>query len=378
MDLATCLEALTERMPESYERFAQDLPMAWVEMALKETGTATVRRRRLPSEMVVWLVIGMGLYRDRPITDLIDKLDLALPTATGKVMASSSIAEARARLGDAALESLFGKVAEAWGHGGARAHAWRGLALYGVDGTTLRVPDSDENSVFFGRMGSKARGLSGYPILRMVTLMALRSRLLVGVEFGPNKASEVVYAEALWAKVPNQSLTLVDRGFFGARVLLGLTRSGAERHWLTRAKSNFKWEVIETFGRGDELVEMQVSSEARRKDPTLPKSWRMRAIRYQRPGSEPQVLLTSLVDPKAYSKAEVTALYHERWEIETAFDELKTHLRGARIILRSKTPDLVRQEFYGLLMAHFAVRGLMHEIGSRARSGSDLASSRSG
>ena len=134
MTLSMNLEALSLQMPGSYERFAEDLPMAWVEAALAQAGTATVRRRRLPSEAVIWLVIGMGLFRDRPISDLVDKLDLALPTATGKVVASSSIAEARARVGKDALEWLFAKVATAWGHLGARTHGWRGLALYGVDG----------------------------------------------------------------------------------------------------------------------------------------------------------------------------------------------------------------------------------------------------
>ena len=127
-------------------------------------------------------MIGMGLFRDRPISDLVDKLDLALPTATGKVVASSSIAEARARVGKDALEWLFAKVATAWGHLGARTHGWRGLALYGVDGTTIRVPDSPENREFFGRMGSHERGPSGYPILRLVSLMALRTHRMVGAE----------------------------------------------------------------------------------------------------------------------------------------------------------------------------------------------------
>ena len=367
MKLATCLESLSERMPESYERFARDLPMEWVEMALSLTDTATVRRRRLPSEMVVWLVIGMGLYRDRPITDLVDKLDLALPIPSGKVMASSSVSEARARVGDAALEWLFGRVAETWGHLGARAHAWRGLALYGVDGTTLRVPDSAENTEFFGRMGSESRGFSSYPILRLVSLMALRSHLVVGAEFGPNLRSETVYAQALWPKVPDHSLTLVDRGFLSARVLLGLTRSGVDRHWLTRAKSTTTWTVVESFADGDDLVEMQVSSEARRADPTLPKTWRMRTIHYQQPGFQTQILLTSLVDSKAYPKREVVALYHERWELELAFDELKTEMLDREEAIRSRTVNGVFQEIWGLLIAYNLVRREMERVADEAK-----------
>jgi hypothetical protein len=366
MKLGACLDALAERMPQSYEHFARDLPMKWVETALKLTDTATVRRRRLPSEMVVWLVIGMGLYRDRAITDLVDKLDLALPGAGGTVMASSSIAEARARIGDAALELLFDMIADAWGHDGARSHAWRGLALYGVDGTTIRVPDSPVNSDFFGRMGSKARGESGYPIVRLVTLMALRSRLLVGAKFGPNATSETAYAADLWPRVPDQSLTIVDRGFFGARVLFGLTRSGQNRHWMTRAKSNLRWRVVKSLGPGDELVEMKVSAEARRVDPTLPATWQMRAVRYQRPGFEPQVLLTSLLDTKAYPRDELAALYHERWELELAFDEMKTEMLAREEAIRSRTVNGVYQELWGVLIAYNLVRREMERFADQA------------
>jgi hypothetical protein len=136
--------------PERIDQFQRDLPTEWIEEALYATGTATVRRRRLPSEQVVWLVLGMALMRDRPISDVVDKLDLALPR--------NGVAQARARLGDEPMEWLFLRSADAWAHESANRHRWRGLALYGVDGSTLRVPDSDENRDDFGGQSAGQAG----------------------------------------------------------------------------------------------------------------------------------------------------------------------------------------------------------------------------
>lgn len=228
-----------ELAPEQLRQFQRDLPAHWTDEALYATGTATVRRRRLPAEQVVWLVLGMALMRDRSIVDVVDKLDLALPN-NGKPepVARSAVAQARARLGDEPLVWLFLRSAAAWGHVSAHRHPWRGLALYGVDGSTLRVPDSDENRrCWAGQSAGKAgRGPSAYPQVRLAALMALRSHLLVGVSFGPYEHSEYIYAADLWPSVPDHSLTLVDRGFFAAAVLIALARDGLNRHWLTRAK----------------------------------------------------------------------------------------------------------------------------------------------
>ena len=120
-------------------------------------------------------------------------------------------------------------------------------------------------------------------------------------------------AEELWPLVPDHALTIVDRGFFSARTLIGLERGGIQRHWLTRARSDLASKRIERFAAGDELIELNVSREARLKDPALPTTWRMRAIRYQRRGFAPQLLLTSLLDPERYPADEIVAIYHERW-----------------------------------------------------------------
>ncbi len=311
MHLASSLDCITSLpVPEDWTGIQRDLDPAWIEAALLATGTATMRRRRLPAEQVVWLVIGMALFRDLSITEVATSLDLALPTPAGGPTASrSAVCKARSRLGDKPLAWLFERTADHWAHASADRHRWRGLALYGLDGTTLRVPDSDDNSSYFGYASGGDRGDSGYPLLRLVALMALRSHLIAGVAFGPHAPGEQTLAADLWSAIPDHSLTINDKNFLAAGTLLSLQHAGADRHWLVPAKKNSKWRRLERFGRGDELVEMNVSKEARRKNPSLPQTWTARAIRYQRKGFRPRTLLTSLVDSTRYPAAE-TAAHH--------------------------------------------------------------------
>jgi hypothetical protein len=341
---------------ELLPQFTASLDPEWIGEALQATGTATIRRRRLPAEQVVWLVIGMCLFRDLSMRELVATLDLALPGSRGIRVAPSSIVQARERLGDEPLRWLFERTAAAWSHASARAHAWRGLAVYGADGTTVRVPDSAENRAHFGGQNTRWDSTSGYPLVRLVTLMALRSHILAGARFGAYALSECVLADELWSTLPDHSLTIVDRGFFSARTLIGIERGGIQRHWLTRAKSTLVYTRIERFAVGDELIELNVSKEARQKDPSMPATWRMRAIRYQRRGFPPQILLTSLLDPKRYPAAEIVALYHERWEIELGYNEVKRVMLAREETTRSKSPKGVAQELWGLGIAYNLVR----------------------
>ena len=355
--------ALTAKLgPENFANFARHLDAAWIDEALLTTGTATLRKRRLPAERVVWLVIGMALIRDRPIAEVVRQLDLALPATDGTSgVAPSAIVQARARVGSDPLHMLFLRTSPEWGLRSAKADPWRGLSLFGVDGTTLRVPDTDENRAHFGSQKS-GRGQGGYPQTRLVSMMALRSHLIVDARFGPYGTDERRYAEHLWGSVPDDSLVLIDRGYLQANVLVPLHAGGSNRHWLTRAKSNSVWTVLKTFGPGDQLVEMTVSSEARRKDPTLPKTFQARAIRYQRKGYRPSTLLTSLVDSKRYPAEELRVLYHERWEIELGYGEVKTEMLQRLETIRSKSPAAVEQELWGLLIAYNLVRLEMERI----------------
>ncbi len=352
----------------AYKRLVASINPEWIEAALEATGTATLRKRRLPAEQVIWLVLGMALYRHQPIDGLAARLDIALPGVDDKLsVAKSALAQARARLGDEPLRWLFEKCSTKWALESARRHAWRGLSVFGVDGTTVRVPDSPQNRAHFGSQDAGAsRGVSGYPLSRVVTLMALRSHLLLDARFGPY-AAESHYAKDLWPRIPDDSVTLVDRGFLDAKILIPLAESGTSRHWLTRARSTSTYRFVKVLGDGDDLVEFDVSKEARRQDPTLPKTWKVRAIAYQRPGFAPQELLTSMLDSKRFPAKEIVALYHERWELELGYDEVKTDMLERQEAIRSKTPKGVAQELWAIGLAYNLVRLEMERVAAEAK-----------
>ena len=374
MDLAEALLQTGEgRAEASFALFAQTLDSEWIERALRATDKASVRRRKLPADYVIWLVIGMGLLRDRSIEEVVRHLDLVLPGSDRdrQTVSGGAIVQARDRLGPQPLAWLFKQTAGVWATASADEHRWRGLAVFGVDGTTLRVPDSPENDAEFGRPGtSRGEAAAGYPQLRLVALMVLRSHLLAALSVGPYRDGELTLAEKLWPKLPDRSLIIVDREFATYDLFQRLADPSRQRHWLTRAKTGRnapKLKTAQRLGPKDAIVELRPSHYTRHLNPALPEQLRMRAIRYQKRGFRPQTLLTSLLDPDAYPAAEIIALYHERWELELSFDEVKTHtLEREEASLRCKAPERIKQELWGLALAYNLVRLAMARVAKRA------------
>jgi hypothetical protein len=306
------------------------------------------------------MVVGMGLIRNAPIEWVVDKLELALPDKKGTLIAKSAISKARQRLGEDPLAYLFAATAAEWATRSADSHRWRGLAVYGLDGTTMRVADSPENRAAFG--GQKAgagRGDSGYPQVRVVAMMALRSHVLSAFRFADYHTGETTLARDIWNEVPEESLVIVDRNFLVKKDLIHLETSG-NRHWLSRTKVNTKWAIQEKLGKDDYLVEWDVHETG------LPRTWTLRAIHYKKKGFPRATLLTSLLDPEKYPAKELIALYHERWETEIGYDELKTHMLDRQEAIRSKTPSGVRQELWGIALAYNLVRVEMERVAEEA------------
>ena len=346
---------------ERLDELKRHIDPAWIEEALTWAGTVSMRRRRLPAEQVVWLVIGMALVRNLPIERVVDKLELALPDRKDSLVAKSAVSKARSRLGEDPLAYLFAATAAEWATRSAATDRWRGLALYGLDGTTMRVADSPENrAAFGGQRAGAGRGDSGYPQVRVVAMMALRSHLISGFRFADYGTGETTLARDIWREVPEESLVIVDRNFLVKKDLIHLETSG-NRHWLSRAKSNTKWAVREKLGRDDYLVEWDVHETG------LPTTWTLRAIRYKKKGFPPATLLTSLLNAEKYPAKELIALYHERWELEIAYDEMKTHMLERQETIRSKTPSGVRQELWGIALAYNLVRLEMERVAAEAK-----------
>ena len=352
--LAENLEALREFGPRGIGRFEESLDPAWIEEALAATGKATIRRRKIPAEQAIWLVLGMAVFADRSIRDVVDHLGLVVEGV--RSLAPSSVSKARYRLGAAPLEWLFKRVAEAWSKPEPSGASWRGLRVLGVDGTCMKVQDSDQNFEYFGKPGGRAGpNDAGYPQLRLVVLLDLQTRLLLDAKFGPYVTSERTLAEALWPQVPQNSVTILDRGFVDFLTLSALHQKGDERHVLVRMRRNMNAELVESLADGSALVALKPSTNVKRDHPEI-SPWTVRVIHYQHPGGEPGRLMTTLLDPDEYPADEIIRLYHERWETEVAFDELKTHMLERKECLRSKRPDGVEQELWGLLLVYNLAR----------------------
>jgi hypothetical protein len=352
--------------PESFSRIHERLDPGWIEEALEASGVATLRRRRLPAEQVVWLVLGIAFVRNKAIQDVVDSLDVALPSPRG-ALAKSAIPPARMRLGAAPMRWLFERSGRTWAHASADRLRWRGFALYAIDGTKFRTADSVDNRAHFG-VWTTHKGASSNPLVRVVTLMALSSHLLAAARIGPYaETSEMQFATTLVDEIPARSVTILDALYLSAAMLLKIERPDDQRHWMTRAKSSTKMREIERYGANDCLVEMTVSSEARALDPTLPKTWRARAVTYNKAGFKPRTLLTSLRDPKKFPAEDLIELYHQRWEIELGYGELKTDVLDAEPTLRSKSPELVEQEIWGTLIVFNLVRLEMERIAAEAK-----------
>ena len=358
MNLGTALLTTARDQPlDHLDTFANSLDAALVTQALEATGTASVRRRKLPAERAVWLMLGMALLRDRSIQAVCDHLHLVLPDQGGKtVISSAGLVQARDRLGIAPLKHLFDAVVTRHGREQVDAHRWRGLAVLGIDGTTLRVPDSDENRSHFTLPSSGGHRESAYPQARVVGLMALGSHFLLDLKVGAYTESEESLSSGFDEQLPDHCVLMVDRGLLDYRRFYRHQKRGEERHWLVRAKSNLVWSVLEILGPNEVIAEVPFRRPARRSDPTLPRSMRIRVICYQLPGFKPQWLLTSMLDAERYPAAEIIELYHQRWELETGFDELHTHTLERLEALRSQTPDRIRQELFALAVVYNLVR----------------------
>jgi len=348
---------------------ARTFPVARVRAVLKATQKTSVRERDLPAHVVIYYVIALALYMQSSYREVLRCLLegvqwLLEPPARVKVAGNSGISQARTRLGWEPLRQLHDEIVKPIAVKATKGAWYRGRRLVSLDGSTLDVADEKNNDEAFGRPGA-SRGASAYPQIRFVSLAEIGTHVLFGTQMAGCTTSEIALSRTVLPHLERGMLCLADRNFFGFPLWTQAAATGADLLW--RMKKNLRLVCEKRLPDGSYLSRIFASE----------RDWRhksngvtVRVIDYRLDGvvdAQPVYrLATTILDHEKAPAAELAALYHQRWEIETAFDELKTHLRGARIVLRSKTPDLVRQEFYGLLMAHFAVRGLMHDAALKA------------
>jgi hypothetical protein len=348
---------------------AKFFPAEKIHAVLEETKRASVRKRDLPAHVVVYYVIALALYMRSSYREVLRCLLegvqwLLNPSAKVKVAGKSGISQARSRLGAEPLKRLYSAVVAPIAEKHTKGAWYRQWRLVSLDGSTLDVADTSENDKAFGRPGS-SRGSSAFPKIRFVALLENGTHVLWGAHMDQYATDELTLAEKVVPLLRKGMLCMADRFFPSYKLWRAAAKTGAELLWRTR--QNARLDIEKRLPDGSYRSRIYASTADRRNQRN---GIVVRVIDYRLkdvPGAEPLYrLITTILDHKQAPAKELAALYHERWEIETTLDELKTHLRGAQIVLRSKTPELVMQEFFGLLMAHFAIRGLMHEAALKA------------
>ena len=368
--------------PRSDERLADHValgvltrtfPPELVDAVIHDTGRAERRHRLLPARLVVYYVLAMALFSEASYEEVMRNLVEGLAWASGwrqrwSLPSKSAIFQARARLGEEPLERLFTQACVPLAEPGTPGAWYRDWRLVAMDGSTLDVADTTGNVAAFGRPGNSRGARSAFPQLRIVALAECSTHALFAARMGPYASGEPTLAKDLVAALEPGMLCLADRGFTAYPLFERAAASGAELLW--RVRGNAVLPLIERHADGSYRSEL-VAADDRRRERPIP----VRVIEYAladpgRPGGREARyrLLTTILDPARAPGDELAALYPERWELESLLDELKTHQRGPRLVLRSKTPTGVRQEAWGYLLTHYALRALM----SRAAGDDDI------
>ncbi|OZB03191.1 MAG: IS4 family transposase [Idiomarina sp. 34-48-12] len=359
MFLSQALDQLQEFTPDDFSKLPDLLEPELIEQCLENAGVTTVRKRRLPMDFMVWAVVGMALFRDMSMRQLVSHLDLMLP-GNRPYVAPSAVVQARQRLGSDVMKRMFELTNALWFEKLPTSH-WHNLSVLAVDGTVWRTPDTLENSVAYGRTANLHKE-SDYPQIRMVNQMEVSSHLVTATAFGSvAEVGEVDLASQLIEQTPDYSLTLFDKGFYALGLLDKWHRTGKERHWLIPLKKGAQYSVIKSVSRTDKLVEIQLSPQARKKWEGASVTVTARLVS-KKIGNKNVEILTSMTDTLRYPEGDIVDLYTYRWEIEQAYREMKQYMLKNELTLRSKRPDLVEQELWGMLIAYNLLRYMMAQM----------------
>jgi len=347
-------------------------PADVVDTVIAECGRTEQRRRSLPARSMAYFAMGMALHSEGSYEDVLALISDGIAWAhreegAGRLANKAAISHARDRLGSEPMALLFERVAKPLADGDNKdtPGCWvAGRRLVAIDGTCLDLPDTPANDAFFGRPGVMKGERSAFPQARVVALAECGTHVMFEAVIGPYTTSENALSSELLTRLRPGMLCLADRGFYSFKAWQTASATGADLLW--RVKDNLKLDVVTDLPDGSWLADVFDSVTDRRREQPL----RVRVIEYTvedgREPSGPYRLLTTILDHRQAPAAELAAAYAQRWEIETTFDELKTHQRGPRAVLRSKSPDLVTQEIWGHLCCHYAIRSLMFDAAQHA------------
>ena len=337
-----------------------EFPLGEVQQILRETERESKRKRKLPASLMVYYAIALGLMCSvgarQVLRHLLDHVREDDPV-TGPLATEAAITKARQRLGVNPLKELFARFVRPMAQKWLNAAWYRSWRVVSMDGTTLRVLDTDANERRFGRPSTK-RGTVAYPQVRLAGLLENGTRILFAVAMGAYGRAENTLAREVIPRLTKGMLCLADRGFFGHELWNQAVATGADLLW--RVKSSLNLGELEKLSDGSYLGHLRVRGHGPRKPVRVIKF----TLTFKNGKREDYRLITTIMDHRRAPAMELAQLYARRWTIETMFDELKVRIGGPKLLLRSATPDLVEQDIYGLLLAHFGVR---HEMLSAAR-----------
>ena len=337
-------------------------PRGVIDEVLAGTGKASQRERLLPAPAVVYYVMALALWREAPLEEVLrvvcEGLQWLSGGQAGAVQATKgAISQARTRLGSEVMRQLAERVLQPIAAPGAPGAWYRGLRVMALDGSCMDVADEQANAQYFG-YPSSARGASAFPQLRLMGLVECGTHVVAAAELAPYSSSEkAMAAHMLPGKLKPGMLVLADRGFYSFKLFRIGCATGAMLAWRVSATINL--DVVQELHDGSFLSTVYDHLDTKRSAGQT-----VRVVEYAledsaKPTKDSYRLITNILDPEQAPALELAALYHERWEIESVVDELKTHLRTNSTVLRSKTPELVKQELWGLLLAQFAIRQLI-------------------
>lgn len=343
-------------------------PPQLIDEVLAECGRVEVRHRLLPARVVVYYVLGLALFSTSSYEEVMRMLVAGLSWASGwsqqwSVPTKAALFQARKRLGSEPLRALFDKAVVPLTVPQVAGGFYRSWRLMSIDGLCLDAADTEANVEWFGRpASSRGEGRGGaFPQVRVLGLAECGSHAIIDAAVGTYRQGEQALTEQVLRSLLPGMLLLADRGFFSYSLWAKARATEADLLW--RMKSNAVLPVEKRYRDGSFASRIYPGTTARRNDTD---GIAVRVIEYTLGSDDTDTdertyrLITTIADPAAAPAEELAQLYTQRWEIETAFDELKTHQRGPGLVLRSKMPDGVIQEVYGYLCVHYAIRWLMH------------------
>jgi hypothetical protein len=360
-----------------------------VDQVLLETGRMEKRSRLLPARVVVYYVMALCLFFGDSYEEVARLLvgglrflrswrkDWTVPT-------TGAISQARQRLGAEPLRVLFGRVARPCARPGNRGGWLRSWRLMAIDGFVLDVADTPDNRETFGASGGE-KNPAPFPQVHLVGLGECGTHAIVAAELGPWRTNDRVLAEALVDEFEPGMLIMADRGFYSFRLWEAAAATGADLLWRMPAGPNLP--VVRSLPDGsyesfllDPKVRNRRGNQKYRRSATVeePSGPAVRVVEYEVTNREGKdeifCLITTITDPDEASAVELAQAYNQRWELESSFDEIKTHQRGSGGVLRSRSPEMVKQEIWALLLTHYAVRHLMQEAADEVDIDSDRIS----